>query len=197
VERLILARHAEADSNLGETVSGVAPGGALTPAGIEQARALGRTLADETVDLAVVTDFRRTHETADVALEGRDVPRLALAELNEIRFGRFEGGLLADYRAWAWRAPADEHCPGGGESRGAAAARYARAFRTLLGRPERTILVVAHAVPIRYLLRAADALPPVARVEPVPYAEPFVVDAARAREAVALLEAWSRDPVFA
>jgi broad specificity phosphatase PhoE len=197
MERLILARHAESEANLGETVSGVAPGGALTPAGVEQARALGRALADEGVDLAVVTDFRRTQETADVALEGRDVPRLVLPELNEIRFGRFEGGLLADYRSWAWEAPADELCPGGGESRGEAAGRYARAFGMLVGRPEPAVLVVAHAVPIRYLLRAADALPPTARVEPVPYAEPLAVDAARVREAVALLEAWSHDPVFA
>jgi broad specificity phosphatase PhoE len=197
MERLVVARHAEAESNLGETVSGLAPGGPLTPAGLEQAHALGRTLAGEPVDLAVVTEFRRSQETADAALDGRDVPRLVLPELNEIRFGGFEGGLLSDYRGWAWEAPADELCPGGGESRGEAAGRYARAFGTLLERPEAAILVVTHAVPIRYLLRAADALPPIARIEPVPYAEPFALDAARVREGVALLEAWSRDPVFA
>ena len=87
----MLARHAEADSNVGETVSGIPPGGALTPAGVEQSRVLGRALAAEAIDLAVVTDFRRTQETADVALEGRDVPRLVLADLNEIRYGGFEG----------------------------------------------------------------------------------------------------------
>jgi broad specificity phosphatase PhoE len=197
MERLVVARHAEAESNLGMTVSGAAPGGALTPAGVEQARALGRALAGDRVELAVVTELRRTAETVDVALDGRAVPRLVLPELNEIRFGRFEGGLLADYRAWAWAAPADELCPGGGESRGEAAGRYARAFATLLERPEAVILGVTHAVPIRYLLRAVEGLPPQARIESVPHAEPFRFDASTVRDAVALLESWAREPAFA
>jgi broad specificity phosphatase PhoE len=196
VERLTVARHAEAQSNLGETVSGLAPGGELTPAGVEQARTLGRALAGEAVDLAVVTDLRRTAQTVEVALRGRDVPVLVMPELNEIRFGRFEGGLLSDYRAWAWQAPADELCPGGGESRGEAAARYARAFGRLLERPEAAILAVTHAVPIRYLLRAAEGLSPIARIEPVPYAEPFDLEAGLVRRAVELLDAWSRAPAF-
>lgn len=197
METLLVARHAEADSNAGETVSGVAPGGALSPRGLEQARALGRTLAEERIDLCVVTDFRRTQETADAALAGRDVPRLVLPELNEIRFGRFEGGLLADYRVWAWEAPADELCPGGGESRAEAAARYARAFTLLLRRPEATVLAVAHALPLRYLLEAVEGRPPAARVEPVPHAEPFRLGAASVERGVATLQAWAESPVFA
>jgi broad specificity phosphatase PhoE len=196
MKRLVLARHAAAESNAGPTVNGIAPGGGLTPEGVEQARRLGRELASVPIDLAVVTDFLRTAETVDAALDGRDVPRLVLPELNEIRFGRFEGGLLSDYRAWAWEAPAVELCPGGGESRGEAAGRYARAFGALLERPEPVILAVTHAVPIRYLLRAAERVPPTARVEAVPYAEPFPLDAARVREGVALLLDWSRNPVF-
>jgi broad specificity phosphatase PhoE len=197
MEHLVIARHAEAESNLAETVSGLAPGGSLTPAGIEQARALGRALAGDDLDLAVVTELDRTAETVDEALDGRAVPRLVVPELNEIRFGGFEGGLLADYRAWAWGAPAGELCPGGGESRGEAAGRYARAFAALLERPEATVLAVTHAVPISYLLRAAEGLPPRARIEAVPHAEPFRLDAAAVRRAVALLDAWSREPAFA
>jgi broad specificity phosphatase PhoE len=196
MERLVLARHAEADSNVGETVSGVPPGGALTPAGVEQAIALGVALARETVDLAVVTDFLRTQQTADVALDARAVPRLVVPELNEIGFGRFEGGLLSTYREWAWSAPAGELCPGGGESRGDAAGRYARAFGALLERPEAVVLAITHAVPIRYLLNAADGLPPAARIEPVAHAEPFELGAEQVRAAVALLAEWSGRPVF-
>jgi broad specificity phosphatase PhoE len=197
VERLVIARHAEAESNLAETVSGLAPGGSLTPAGLEQARALGRALAGDDVGLAVVTELSRTAETVDAALDGRAVPRLVLPDLNEIRFGRFEGGLLGDYRAWAWSAPAGELCPGGGDSRGEAAARYARAFAALLERPEATVLAVTHAVPIRYLLRAVDGLPPQARIDPVPHAEPFRLDATAVARAADLLAAWSREPAFA
>jgi broad specificity phosphatase PhoE len=197
VERLVIARHAQAESNIADTVSGLAPGGSLTPAGVRQARALGRALAGDELDLAVVTELNRTAETVDAALDGRAVPRLVLPELNEIRFGGFEGGLLADYRAWAWAAPAGELCPGGGESRGEAAGRYARAFAALLERPEATVLAVTHAVPIRYLLRAAEGLPPQARIDAVPHAEPFRLDAGAVGRAVELLEAWSREPAFA
>jgi broad specificity phosphatase PhoE len=196
VELLIAARHAEADSNRAETVSGVVPGGGLTPAGREQARTLGRALAGDRVDLAVVTELRRTLETAEVALAGRDVPLLVLPELNEIRFGPFEGGLLADYRSWAWEAPADELCPGGGESRAAAAERYAGAFAMLVERPEPTVLVVGHALPIRYLLWAADGRTPAARIEPVPHADPFRLDRAAVDRAVDSLRAWAGAPAF-
>jgi broad specificity phosphatase PhoE len=196
VERLVLARHALAASNEDETVSGVAPGLGLTAAGVEQARALGRALAEVPVDLAVVTEFRRSQETADVALEGRDVPRLVVPELNEIDFGSFEGGLLSAYRDWAWAAAADELSPGGRESRGHAAARYARGFGLLLERPEETILAVTHAVAIRYLLDAAEGRPPTARIAPVAHAEGVLLDANAVRGAVETLAAWAREPAF-
>jgi broad specificity phosphatase PhoE len=196
VERLVLARHALAASNEDETVSGVAPGLGLTAAGVEQARALGRALAEVPVDLAVVTEFRRSQETADVALEGRDVPRLVVPELNEIDFGSFEGGLLSAYRDWAWAAAADERSPGGRESRGHAAARYARGFGLLLERPEETILAVTHAVAIRYLLDAAEGRPPTARIAPVAHAEGVLLDANAVRGAVETLAAWAREPAF-
>ncbi len=193
----MLARHAEAESNAAETVSGVAPGAGLTPAGEVQARALGEALAAEPIDLAVVSEFRRAQQTAELALAGRDVPVLVVRELNEIDFGRFEGGLLADYRAWAWAAPADELSPGGRESRGHAAARYARGFELVLERPERTVLAVSHAVAIRYLVDAAASRPPAARVAPVGHAEAVRLGTADVRRAVSALQAWSRSPAFA
>jgi len=196
MERLVLARHALAASNEDETVSGVAPGLGLTAAGIEQARALGRALSDVPLDLAVVTEFRRTQETADLALEGRDVPRLVVPELNEVDFGRFEGGLLSAYREWAWAAPADELCPGGRESRGHAAERYGRGFEVVLDRPEAAILAVTHAVPIRYVLDAAEGRPPTARIAPVAHAEAVVLAADSVCAAVETLRAWAASPAF-
>jgi len=196
VEHLLLARHALAASNEDETVSGVAPGLGLTAAGVEQARRLGRTLAEVPLDLAVVTEFRRTRETADLALEAREVPRLVVPELNEIDFGRFEGGLLSAYRKWAWAASADELCPGGRESRGHAAERYARGFEQLLDRPEAAILAVTHAVPIRYLLDASEGRVPAARVAPVAHAEAVALTADRVRSAVEALRAWAARPAF-
>ena len=107
----------------------------MTELGRAQARALGTALADERIDLCVVTEFERVRETAEIALAGRDVPFLVLPELNDPRYGEFEGGSLVAYREWAWaRGPLD--APAGGEHRGEIAGRYARGLR-MLARPAR------------------------------------------------------------
>ena len=199
MELAILVRHAESEFSVSGRVNGDpdVAGGGLTPAGRLQAGALATLLADDPVDLCVVTEFSRTRETAELALAGRDVPRLVVPELNDIRFGSFEGGLLDDYRKWAHAHGPGETCPGGGESRAAAAERFASGFRAVLARPEPRVLVVAHGLPIRYLLSALIEQDPAAIVEPVPYAETQRVSAAQLARATARLEAWSRSPSFA
>ena len=198
MELAILARHAESEFSSRGVVNGdpTVTGGALTETGRAQARALGSVLAREPIDLCVTSEFERVRETADIALDGRDVPRLVLPELNDIRFGSFEGRLLTDYRGWAWKHGPDDACPGGGESRVTAARRFTKAFRKVLERPERTILVVAHGLPIRYVVDAARASDPPQRAEPIDYAEPHRLAAAELERAVERLEAWVADPVF-
>jgi broad specificity phosphatase PhoE len=198
VQTVILARHAESKFSVRRTCNGdPATCEGLTDEGREQARALGRLLADDPIDLCVTTEFRRAQETADIALEGRDVARLVLPELNDIGFGRFEGALLDEYRRWALTAPPDEIGPGGGESRAAAATRFARGYRTVLERPEPVALVVCHALPIRYLLSALIERDPTAVVEPVAYAEPHRFSAAQVGRAVERLERWGERPAWA
>ena len=192
MERLILSRHAESGANtvrrvngsLGETVR-------LTATGREQARALGVALADEPIGVCATSEFPRTIETADLALAGRDVPRLVLPDLNEIGFGVFEGLSLAEYREWANAHGSAEVGPGGAEPRAAAARRFARVFRELLAREEATVLVVTHALAIRYLLSG-----PSPYVEPVPLAEPHVYARAEAALLLEQLEAWLRSPTW-
>jgi broad specificity phosphatase PhoE len=197
VKRTILARHAESElSVVGLTNGDPSVPVALTPTGREQARRLGRMLARERIDLCATSEFERARETADLALEGRDVPRLVLPEFNDIRFGRFEGGALADYRAWARTYGPREPSPGGGDSRIDTVGRYVRGFRTILARPENTILVVAHSLPVRYVLNAVVGSPPVPAIEQVPYAEPFTLDTAELETAVERLAAWVDKPVW-
>jgi broad specificity phosphatase PhoE len=199
VERVILVRHGESEFSARSTCNGdpKIEGGALTARGREQARALGLLLADDAIDFCATTEFARTKETADLALEGRGVPRLVVPELNDIRFGRYEGGPLDQYRTWARAASPAEDCPGGGESRAEAARRFAAGYRTLLARPEETVLVVAHALPIRYVLSALLERDPTAIVEPVEECEPNRFSAGQLERAVARLEAWADAPAFA
>jgi probable phosphoglycerate mutase len=194
VRELVLARHGESEYSLKELVNGD-PGVAcpLTPAGREQARALGAALGD--VDLVAVTEFERVRETADLAVGDREVPRLVVPQLNDPRYGEFEGGALDAYREWVWgRGPLD--APAGGEHRGEIAARYAAGFRTLLERPEERILLVAHSLPIRYVLDAAEGVSPRAKVGLVEYATPYSLARERLERAVDVLDAWAASPVF-
>ena len=156
----ILARHGDSDFTARGVVSGDPsdPRG-LTELGREQAQRLGGLLAGVELGLCVTSEFPRARQTADVALAGRAVPRLVVAELNDFRCGVWEGRLFDDYRVWALGASPTEAAPGG-ESRADAAARYARAFRLLVDRPEETVLVVAHGLPIRYALEAREGRDP-------------------------------------
>ncbi len=153
MERLFLARHAESESGvLGRVNGDLRFPSRLTEEGRAQARTLGRSLAGEEIDLCATSEFPRTIETADLALEGRSVPRLVVPDLNEIGFGAFEGGPLADYRVWAFAHGSAEDGPGGAESRLGTARRFARAF----GAAARA----GGADDPRRLARARDPLPP-------------------------------------
>ena len=197
MERAILVRHGESEYSLRELVNGdpaVAVG--LTPEGREQARLLSDRLAGEPVDLCVVTEFGRTHETADLALDGRAVPRLVLRDLNDPFYGDYEGKALAEYRKWAGAHGPKDAPPGNGEARVAIATRYARAFRFLVERPEETILVVCHSLPIAFALAASDGRRPSAKMPLVTPAEPHILDRARLEAAAAHIKDWLRDPSY-
>jgi probable phosphoglycerate mutase len=197
MESAILARHGETTFSLRGALNGdLAVACPLTERGEEQARALGARLRGERIDLCVTSEFERARRTADLALEGRAVPREVLPELNDPRYGTFESGLLDDYRAWASASPSSAAAPGGGESRLAIVARYAHAFRSLLDREEDRILVVCHSLPVAYAIGARDGLPPGPRVPLVEYAHPYRFAAAELEQAVGLLESWVAAPTW-
>ena len=193
---LILARHGEAASNAAGIVSGTPPGEGLTAEGREQAQLLASELARTRVGLGVATAFRRAQETLALALAGSDVPRMVMAQLNEIRFGAFDGGSLAAYREWAWSEEPDVRPPGEGESRAEVAARIADGLDTLLAREEAVILAVAHALPVRYVLDAADGSFPAARIDHVGHATLHRLETDAVKAAAETLRVWSEEPAF-
>jgi len=196
VRELLLARHGFASSNRDGIASSEVPGDGLTPEGVEQARALSDVLASDEISVALTSRLARTQQTLALALEGRDVPVVIASELDEIHFGSFDGGLLDDYRAWAAAEPPDVPAPGGGESRAQAAARFARGLRLVLARPEERVLMVGHALAIRYVVDATEGLVPAARMAPVEHAFPFRLARDELERAASLLEEWSGAPRF-
>lgn len=190
----MIARHAESELNVENVLNGdPSVNVGLTARGEEQARALGAAVGP--VDLVAHTSFGRTRQTAALAWPG--APLLFVPDLDEIRFGRWEGTRWGDgYGAWVGESGPEEESPGGGESRAAAARRYVRGFRILLGRPEERIALIAHGAQVRYLLLASTGMPPPALLEPVQLAEPHEVGRMELERAIELLEEWTAAPAF-
>ena len=67
----------------------------------------------------------------------------------------------------------------------------------LLARPEDVVLAVTHALPMRYVLDAADGTFPTARITPVPHATPFALSADEIERAAETLRVWATTPRFA
>jgi broad specificity phosphatase PhoE len=197
MERALLVRHAE--SVFSER--GLANGRAdvrcpLSARGEAQARALAGELADDDIGLCATSELERTRQTADIALADRAVPRLVLRELNDPLYGRYEGGPLESYLVWALANDSAAEPPGGGERRQRLVARYASGFRSLLERPERTILVVTHSLPVAYVLMALGGQDPAPRVPLVEYAEVHAIAAGELEQAVTRLESWCAAPTW-
>ena len=192
MERLVVARHAESEWNVRAALNGdAARPGPLSAAGRDQARRLGAALADEPLDLCVTSPFERTRETADLALAGREVPRLVVPELAEHPVGDYEGRPLAEYLVWAHAAGSAEPVPGTEETRAELARRVARGWRVVLERPEATVLAVVHKLTICYLLTGATR-----ELPELGYATPATLTRAEAAAAVERLEAWCEAPTW-
>jgi len=182
MDEVVLARHGESETSARGVVGGDEP---LTARGREQARALGVELASLALDACLASPAVRARETAGLALAGREVPVELVPELGDIRFGAFEGRPLAEYRDWVAAHPPTE-APPGGESRVETLRRFASAFREILARPERVVLIVAHGLTIRAVL---DERPrPI--VADAPYGHAVQMSRAELEQAVQRLERW-------
>jgi broad specificity phosphatase PhoE len=195
METAILTRHAESAASARNLLNGDPYRYiGLTKTGREQARRLGRELSATSIDLCVTSRFPRTRETADLALEGRPVPRLVLKDLDDVDVGDFEGKPVGDLRAWQRVHSQSEPVPGG-ESRVDAILRYCQGYATLLAREESTLLVVTHGLPVTAILIAirGEELPPTLEDVQVHPADPHPVTRDQLHQAVAYLSAWARD----
>jgi len=151
----LVVRHGQSLFNVDKVVNGEpALDRGLSQQGIEEAERLAGQLGALQLDLVAVSPFPRALQTANIALDGREVPHLVDDDLGDIRIGELEGHSLDDYRAAPAHSNRKERFPGG-ESLDEAALRYADAFERLLARDEAATLVVCHEIPVRYLVNAA------------------------------------------
>jgi probable phosphoglycerate mutase len=151
----LLVRHGQSLFNVDRVVNGdPALDRGLSEQGIEEATRLGSQIAALPLDLVAVSPFPRALQTANIALDGREVPHLVDEELGDVRIGEFEGASLDVYRESPGHHDPRVRFPGG-ESLDEAALRYAAACERLLARDEHVTFVVCHEIPVRYLANAA------------------------------------------
>ena len=156
MQLVVLARHGQSELNVTHHVNGdPAVSVKLTAQGETESAHLGAELTAIAIDLCIHTRFGRTRQTAEIALQGRNVPLEVEPLLDDVDVGDLEGQTIDDYRAWK-RAHTRADAFPGGESLDDAARRYARSYERLLARSEARILVVCHEIPVRYAVNAAS-----------------------------------------
>jgi len=156
--RLLLVRHGETDSNSALRYWGQTDIG-LSGAGLRQAERLGQRLATEKIDAVYTSNLKRASVTARVIADGHGLAVASCAELNEVDFGKIEGLTFDEIsylypemtKLWvSWSLNLEFP---GGESLD----EFDNRVRKFLSRleeqaPESTILIVAHAGPLRLLV---------------------------------------------
>jgi broad specificity phosphatase PhoE len=156
--RIYLARHGQTVTNREGRFCGHAET-ALTPRGIDQARALGRRLSDAPIAACYTSDYSRAIETATLALGERAIPVRPDPDLRELHYGEWEleresavrkrdPGLygLMEAEDPAWRPPGGETVA---EVRGRTSAALAR---IVAGHRGQQVLVISHGTAINCLL---------------------------------------------
>jgi len=88
--RLLLVRHGQTTSNVGHHLDTAVPGADLTELGRRQAAAIPAALAEESVDLVVVSDLVRTQQTAAPLAEALGTTPWIRPGIREISAGVYE-----------------------------------------------------------------------------------------------------------
>jgi broad specificity phosphatase PhoE len=183
VRKLILSRHAESTANSqGIVCAEPTCSVGLTDEGRHQAERLAQQLEREDISLCVTSELSRSLKTADIAVAGRAIPRLIVADFNDPLAGSFEHSSAAEFNEWLARNGTTVSTPEG-ESQQDALHRYLNGYELLMSRQEEVILAVIHRLPILWLLTAVQDDPP----QDIGYAAPISLHGAEVGKAVAML----------
>ena len=156
--KLYLVRHGETPYNVAARYQGHQDS-PLTPRGREQARRLRQRLASVRFVAAYSSDLRRTRQTLQLALAGRQLPRAYSPLWREVSYGRWEGLTYEEVKArWPaelrarYRHP-ESVAPSGGENMSDLRDRVLQGVQAIQGQHRGgAVLVVSHGGPLRVLL---------------------------------------------
>jgi probable phosphoglycerate mutase len=156
--RLLLVRHGETAWNADMRIQGHAdiP---LNDAGLAQARAAARAVADRPLAAVYTSDLMRAWQTADLVAAPRGLTAIRDLRLREASFGEWEGLTRPDIVArWpelaaAWQKDSLRTRPPGGETLEAVQARVVAFVDEIHARhPDDEIAIVAHGGSLRAII---------------------------------------------
>lgn len=157
MSRLLLVRHGKTSARAYRYCGHSQVG--LSSEGVEQAQALRRRLAGETINEIYSSDLSRARLTAEIIASAHPVNVALCPELRELDFGEIEGMTFEEVerlcpRAVAlWSGQDLDACAPGGESLRQLASRVQGFMARLSSHsPGETVLIVAHAGPLRVLV---------------------------------------------
>lgn len=160
--KLYIIRHGETRWNVEGRLQGQTDI-SLAANGIRLAQECAARMRDIPFDFGITSPLSRARETAEIILNGRDVPLHADRRIMELSFGAWEGlscrqdnfEIPSEHFGDFFERPLD-FVPGeGGETVGALLARTADFYEELIARPEyadKTILIATHGCAMRALL---------------------------------------------
>lgn len=164
---LYFVRHGETDYNRDRIVQGRRINSSLNATGRAQAAALAARLAGERIEVIYSSTLNRALETAQIvaAEQPRALPLVALADLEEMSWGRYDGEKASPYldafidtMHAAWNAGNYAYRIPDGETILEVQSRSLRAMRHILAQHGgKTVLIVTHGRLLRVLL--ASLLP--------------------------------------
>ena len=149
--RLLLIRHGRTASNVARLLDTAPPGAPLDDVGLDQARALADTLADEPIEAVYASDLIRSQQTAEPLALRHGLEVIVRAGVREIQAGEDE--MSADWVRYlttiiSWQSNIDTRIPGGETGR-EVLARFDAVLGEARAKGHRTIAVVSHGAMIR------------------------------------------------
>ncbi|HYD27226.1 histidine phosphatase family protein [Brevundimonas sp.] len=149
---------------LGWKLSGRTSDIGLGEAGLEQARAAGRRLRDEKVELVFSSPMTRTRQTAEPIAGACGAPLVVDAGINEIDFGAWSGKEIAELDQRPafvrWNSGRDYACCEEGESMLEVQARVLRWMEAVIASGRHAVAAVSHADVIKAAVMLTLGLSP-------------------------------------
>lgn len=157
-KKIYLVRHGQTDFNLQGVVQGSGIDAPINGTGQAQANAFFDVYKDTAFDQVYHTALIRTKQSIQQFID-LGIPTTALAELNEISWGDYEGtpmtpeeGEYYRHMLQQWQQGNLDYAIAGGESPNVVAERMRRGIDKILGGPGETVLVCMHGRAMRIFL---------------------------------------------